>query len=101
MLLTIIHNTKNASATTTTTTNNNNDNTNNNVRTTTTTATTTTTTTTIIQLLMIVIILSLGAIYCTPEINTSEIIVDFQRHFPMDFRCHFSVVLSKGLSLVQ
>ena len=49
----------------------------------------------------------LEANYCTPEINTSEIIVDFQWHFPVACRwqCptefHFSVVLSKGLSLVQ
>ena len=49
----------------------------------------------------------LGANYCTPEINTSEFIVDFQWHFPMDFQWHFptkfqlSVVVSKGLSLVQ
>ena len=27
-----------------------------------------------------------GAKYCTQEINTSEIIVDFQRHFPMDIQ---------------
>ena len=40
-----------------------------------------------------------GAKYCTPEIDTSEIIVDFQWHFPT--YCHSSVVLSKGLSLVQ
>ena len=26
----------------------------------------------------------LGATYCTPEINNSEIIVDVQWHFPMD-----------------
>ena len=41
----------------------------------------------------------LGAKYCTPEINTSEIIVDFQSRFPMDF--HLSLVCSKGLSLFQ
>ena len=38
-------------------------------------------------------------IYCTPEINTSEIIVDFQWHLPMESIC--SVVLPEGLSLVQ
>ena len=27
---------------------------------------------------------TVGAKDCTPEIDTSEIIVDFQRHFPMD-----------------
>ena len=49
----------------------------------------------------------LGAKYCTPEIDTSEIIVDFQCHFPMDFQwhfpttCHLSVLFPKGLSLVQ
>ena len=32
---------------------------------------------------------SIGAKDCTPEINTSEIIVEFQRHFPMDFQLHF------------
>ena len=48
-----------------------------------------------------------GAKYCTPEINTSESIVDFQWYFPMDFqRCfpaqsHFPAVFSEGLSLVQ
>ena len=48
-----------------------------------------------------------GAKCCTPEINTSEIIMDFQWHFPIDLQWHFpmafhfSVVLSKGLSLVQ
>ena len=30
-----------------------------------------------------------GANKNTPEINTSEIIVDFQWHFPMDFQRHF------------
>ena len=49
----------------------------------------------------------LGAKDCTPEIDTSEIIVDFQWHFPMDCQWHFppefhlSVVLSNGLSLVH
>ena len=49
----------------------------------------------------------LGAKDYTPEINASEIILDFQWHFPMDFQLHFptefhlSVVVSKGLSLVQ
>ena len=49
----------------------------------------------------------LGAKDCTPEIDTSEIIVDFQWHFPMDFEWHFQtefhipVVFSKGLSHVQ
>ena len=46
----------------------------------------------------------LGAKDSTPEIDTSEIIVDFQWHFPMDFQWHapttfqISVVFSKGLS---
>ena len=49
----------------------------------------------------------LGAKDCTPEINTSEIIVDVQWHVPMDCQWHvqkefhLSVVCSKGLSLVQ
>ena len=30
-----------------------------------------------------------GAKYCTPEIDTSEINVDFQWHFPMDVQWHF------------
>ena len=44
---------------------------------------------------------------CTPEIDTSEIIVDFQQHFPMDFQWYFpthvhvSVVFSKELKLFQ
>ena len=33
----------------------------------------------------------IGANYCTPEINTSEIIVDFQWHFPMDVQRCFPV----------
>ena len=44
----------------------------------------------------------------TPEIDTSEIIVDFQCCVPMDFRCHFAirchlsvVYAPKGLLLVQ
>ena len=37
----------------------------------------------------------LGAKYCTPEINTSELIVDFQGQVPMDL----SVAFSKGISL--
>ena len=43
--------------------------------------------------------------YYTPEINTSEIIVDFQWHFPMDCQWHFptsfhvSVVFSKDCHL--
>ena len=50
---------------------------------------------------------TVGANYYTPEINTSEIMVDFQWHFPMDFQWHFptkfhlSVVFPKGLSLSQ
>ena len=40
-----------------------------------------------------------GAKYYTPEIDTSEIIVDCQRHFPTGF--HYSVVFSQGSSLVQ
>ena len=49
----------------------------------------------------------LGAKDCTPEIDTSEIIMDFPWHFPMDVQWHFpiyfhlSVVFSKGLPLVQ
>ena len=49
--------------------------------------------------------ITVGAKYSTPEINTSEIIMDVQLHFPMDFQWHFpteshlSVALSKGLSL--
>ena len=45
--------------------------------------------------------------YYTPEINTSEIIVDFQWDFPMDCQWHFPtefripVVCSKGLSRFQ
>ena len=48
----------------------------------------------------------LGARDCTPEINSSEIIVDFQWHFPMDGEWHVptdfhvSEVFSEGLSLV-
>ena len=44
---------------------------------------------------------------CTPEIDTSEIIKDFEWHFPVDFQwhvpmeLHLSVVFSEGLSLVQ
>ena len=43
----------------------------------------------------------------TPEIDTSEIIVDFRWHFPIDVHWHvptfvcLSVVCSKGLSLSQ
>ena len=50
---------------------------------------------------------TLGAKDCKPEIDTSEIIVDFQWHFPMDCHSHFptdfylSVVFSKGLPLFQ
>ena len=36
---------------------------------------------------------SLGAKDCTPEINTSEIIVDFRWHFPMDFQWRCSTEL--------
>ena len=43
--------------------------------------------------------LRLGAEDCTPQINTSEIIVDFQWHFPAEV--HLPVVVSKGSSLVQ
>ena len=45
--------------------------------------------------------------YCTPAIDTSEVIVGFLWHFPADFRrhfptdLHFSVVVSKGWSLSQ
>ena len=48
-----------------------------------------------------------GTKYCTPETDTSEIIVDVQWHFPMDAQLYFpttyhtSVVFSKGLSLSQ
>ena len=51
--------------------------------------------------------LSLGAEDRTPEINTSEIIVDFQLHVPMDVQWqfptqrHLSAVCSKGMSLSQ
>ena len=41
----------------------------------------------------------MGARDCTPEIDTSEIIVDFQWHCPTEF--HFPAVFSKGWSLVQ
>ena len=50
---------------------------------------------------------NLGAKDCTPEISTSEIIVDLKWHFPMDVQwhfptnCHSSVVCSKGMSLFQ
>ena len=49
----------------------------------------------------------LGAKDCTPEISTSEVIVDFQWHVSLDFQRHFpvgfdvSAVVSKGLSLPQ
>ena len=33
--------------------------------------------------------LPIGATYSIPEINASEIIVDFQWHFPMDCQWHF------------
>ena len=45
----------------------------------------------------------IGAKDCTPEINTSEIILDFQWHFPMDCQWHFptefhwSAVFSEAL----
>ena len=48
-----------------------------------------------------------GAKYCTLEIDTSEVIVDFQWPFPMDCQWHFptqfhlSVGVPKGLSLAQ
>ena len=51
--------------------------------------------------------IGLGAKDCTPEINTSEIIVDFQWHFPMDFQWCFptefrlSMAFPEGLSLAQ
>ena len=57
--------------------------------------------------LWLVWISKLGAKYCTPEIDTSEIIVDVQWHLPTYFQWHLptqfhlSVLLSKGLSLVQ
>ena len=47
-----------------------------------------------------VLVSLLGATDCTPEIDTSEIMLDFQWHFPMDFEwqfptnCHISVALS-------
>ena len=34
-----------------------------------------------------------GAKDCTPEINTSEIVVDFQWYFPMDVQWHFPTKL--------
>ena len=37
----------------------------------------------------IYIYIIVGAKYCTPEINTSEIIVDFQWHFTIHFQWHF------------
>ena len=49
----------------------------------------------------------LGEKYRTPEIDASEIDVDFRCHFPMDVQWHFptrvylSAVCSKGLSLPQ
>ena len=39
----------------------------------------------------------LGAKDCTPEIDTSEIIVNCQCHFPLGFEWHFA----KGISLVS
>ena len=36
----------------------------------------------------------LGATDCTPEINTLEIIVDVQWHFPMDFQWHVALSTS-------
>ena len=48
-----------------------------------------------------------GAKDCTPEIDTSEIIVDCQWHFQMEFQSNFptpvdlSVVFPKGLSLFR
>ena len=44
---------------------------------------------------------------CTPETDTSEIVVDFHWRFPMDFQrhvptgFHLSVVFDKGLPLAQ
>ena len=35
------------------------------------------------------IILQYSIQYCTPEIDTSEVIVEFQWHFPMDYQLHF------------
>ena len=55
--------------------------------------------------LLLTVLRPLGAKKCTPEINTSEIIMDCQWHFPMDIQrhfptcCHCSVVFPKGLSL--
>ena len=49
----------------------------------------------------------LGAKDCTLELTASDIVVDFQWHFPMDFQWHLgtefhlSVICSKGLSLFQ
>ena len=40
-----------------------------------------------------------GLTNCTPEINNSEIIVDFQWDFQIEF--HLSAAFSKGLALVQ
>ena len=40
-----------------------------------------------------------GAKYCTPEINSSEVIVEFQRHFQTNRHC--SMAFPKGLSLSQ
>ena len=48
-----------------------------------------------------------GTTDCKTEIDTSEIVEDFQRHVPMDRQWHvptdlkFSVAFSEGLSLSQ
>ena len=55
---------------------------------------------------MIPLVLRIGANYSTPEIDTSESIVDLQWHFPMNVQwdiptyVRFSVACSKGLSLL-
>ena len=39
--------------------------------------------------------------YCAPEIDTSEVIVEFQWHFPMDVQRCFSKGISRVSSVVQ
>ena len=42
-----------------------------------------------------------GAKDCTPEINTSEILVDFQWHFPMSCQWHSPTFLSLVSCIIQ
>ena len=46
-------------------------------------------------------IASLGAKYCTPEIDTSEIIVEFQWHIPMDVQWLFTMLLHSLSDMFQ